>query len=154
MNTEFEVLTDTLRHSSEVAENLEEMASLLRRRGIAHDRSKLTAFEFDAFVSTRPKFKLANWNTPEYKECTDAIRPAINAHYAANSHHVEHYANGVNDMTLMDICEMLADWQAAGRRSPNGKSLPETLDAAFEKYGIDSQLGAIIKNTISILGWR
>jgi len=175
MDTQTEVLCDTILHISEVRQALEIFESLLRQRGLAHDRTKLEAFEFDAFVKTRPEFKKANYGTPEYEACTEAIKPAIDHHYANNRHHTAHrrfvcngcfteydtepdrcdrcgYSQfqeetGIEAMTLVDLLEMLADWAAASRRSPDVE-LEDTLDDAFARYGINPQLARIIRNTI------
>ena len=152
MNNEFDFLCETILHVSEVSENIETIASELRKRGIAHDRTKFQSLEFDAFVSTRDKFKKANYGTPEYQECVDIVKPAVDHHHANNKHHTGFHANGINDMTLVDIVEMIADWKAAERRSPD-KKLVDTLDYAFSKYGIGVQLGRILKNTMLGLGW-
>jgi len=152
MNMEFDFLCDTVLHIGEVAENLEEVASELKKRGLAHDRTKLQQLEFDGFVSTREKFKKANYGTPEYKECVELTRPAVNHHYENNRHHTGFHKNGLNDMTLIDIIEMIADWKAAARRSPD-KTLKDTLDYAFKKYGFDAQMQTIVNNTLKQLGW-
>lgn len=152
MDTSFEVLTDIIQHISEVAENLAEMRHDLERRGIAHDRSKLGEFEFDAFITTRPKFKKANYGSKEYQECVDAIKPAIDHHYEVNRHHTGFHASGFSDMNLLDILEMLADWRAASRRSPD-LSFADSLPKAFEKYGIPENMQRHIVKTLEYLGW-
>lgn len=55
-------------------------------------------------------------------------------------------------MSLIDLAEMIADWKASERRSPD-KKLADTLDYAFNKYGIGEQLGCVLKNTLMSLGW-
>lgn len=152
MNMEFDFLCDTVLHISEVNENLEEIISELKKRGLSHDRTKLQQLEFDGFVSTREKFKKANYGSPEYKECIELTKPAVEHHYKNNRHHTGFHKNGINDMTLIDIIEMIADWKAAARRSPD-KTLQDTLDYAFKKYKIDSQLAVVITNTLVQLKW-
>ncbi len=152
MNTELDFLCETILHVSEVSENMEVIASELRKRGIAHDRTKFQSLEFDAFVSTREQFKKANYGTPEYQACVDAVKPAVDHHHQNNQHHTGFHPNGVSDMSLIDLAEMVADWKAAERRSPD-KKLVDTLDYAFNKYGIGEQLGRILKNTLMSFGW-
>lgn len=152
MNIEFEVLCDTVLHVGEVKENLEIICSELRQRGDAHDRTKFEAFEFDAFVSTRPKFKEANYGSPEYQECVDAIKPAIDHHYANNRHHTAFHKDGINGMSLIDVIEMVCDWKAAARRSPN-QTFEQSLSIAFKKYKIEPQLQKILENTFKDLMW-
>ena len=152
MDTKLEVLADTIRHVSEVAENLAEMRHDLEKRGIAHDRSKFEAVEFDAFVETRPAFKKANFGTPEYQKCTEATEEAVNHHYANNRHHTDYHSGGFADMNLLDILEMLADWRAASRRSPD-LSFEESLPRAFERYKIPGNMQKHIVNTLKYLRW-
>jgi len=152
MNMEFDFLTDTILHISEVQENLEIIAGELRQRGFAHDRTKLQQLEFDGFVSTREKFKKANYGSPEYQECVELTKPAVEHHYANNRHHTGYHKNGINDMTFIDIIEMIADWRAAARRSPD-KTLQDTLNYAFKKYKIEPQLQGIFLNTLKGLKW-
>ena len=63
MDNKSDFLCDVLLHISEVKENLEVVSSELKKRGLAHDRTKLQELEFDAFVSTREKFKKANYGS-------------------------------------------------------------------------------------------
>ncbi len=152
MNAEFEVLNDTIMHISEVRENIAHIKSELDQRGIKHDRSKFTAIEFDAFVKTRPKFKTVNYGSKEYQECVDEIKPAIDHHHSNNRHHVDFYENGFSDMNLIDILEMLADWKAASRRSPN-LEFKDSLPIAFEKYSIPENMQKHIISTLKYLKW-
>lgn len=147
MNNENDFLTDTILHIKEVQSNLEIFSYELRKRGVEHDMTKLQEPEFTAFVSTRDRFKKANYGTPEYQELVEEIKPAVNHHYENNRHHTGFHENGINDMNFIDILEMIADWKAAERRSPD-KSLEDTLDYAFKKYQIDDQLKKIFINTM------
>ena len=152
MQVEFEVLNDIIAHISEVAENLSQMVGDLEQRAKAHDRSKFEPLEFDAFVQTRPKFRVANYGTPEYQECVDAIKPAIDHHYQVNCHHTGFYSGGFADMNLLDIIEMLADWRAASRRSPD-LTFKDSLPRAYKKYGIPDNMQRHIEQTLDYLGW-
>lgn len=152
MKVEFEVLTDVLMHIYEVAENLAQIRHDLELRGMAHDRTKLDDPEFSAFVQTRPKFKKADYGSQEYQKCVEIIRPAINHHYQNNRHHTAYHANGFDDMNLIDILEMLADWKAANRRNPN-LSFVESLPIAFQKYHIPENMQKHIIATLKYLKW-
>ncbi len=152
MNNEFDYLCDTMLHIGEVQENLEVFCGELRRRGLSHDRTKLQELEFDAFVSTCDRFKKVNYGTPEYQALVDEIKPAVDHHYQSNRHHTAYHENGINGMSLIDVLEMVADWRAAARRSPD-KTLKDSLDYAFKKYQIEPQMQQIILNTLNELGW-
>ena len=147
MELAFDYLTDTLVHQREVGAWLELIAGELRRRAFLHDNSKLLEPEFSIFVSTREDFKKVNYGTPEYNDLVQRAKPAVDHHYSNNRHHTAYWQNGINDMTLMDVIEMVCDWLSAEKRSPD-KTLEDTLDFAFKKYKIDHQLQMIIRNTI------
>lgn len=66
-------------------------------------------------------------------------KPTIAHHYAANDHHPEHWPNGVNDMSLLSILEMLCDWKAASERTKQG-SIQQSLPINKERFGISDQL--------------
>jgi len=152
LTNEFDFICDTLLHISEVQENLERIATELRQRGLAHDRTKLQELEFDAFVSTRDRFKKTNYGTPEYQVLIDEVKPAVDHHYQNNRHHTGFHETGIGDMNLIDVIEMICDWRAAARRSPD-KAFKDTLDYAYKKYNISEQFGVIILNTLKDLGW-
>ena len=83
----------------------------------------------------------------------DTFRHSLRHHYAHNRHHPEHFADGVNGMTLVDLVEMLADWKAATERtSPHG-DLAESLPINGERYAIAPQLMDILTNTARHFGW-
>ncbi|HDK27810.1 MAG TPA: hypothetical protein ENG48_12085 [Candidatus Atribacteria bacterium] len=152
MNIKLETLIDILLHISKVQENLSQVRAILKARGITHDRTKLLAIEFDAFVKARSKFKEANYGSPEYQECVNMIRPSIDHHHANNRHHTAFHKNGFSDMNLFDILEMLADWEAASRRNPD---LPfaDSLPKAFERYSIPLNVQRHIVATLKYLKW-
>jgi len=152
MNVELDFLCDTIVHVSEVAENLEICASNLRQRGHAHDRTKFQPMEFDAFVSTREKLKRAKFGAPEQQECVDTIRQAVDHHHANNQHHVQYYSDGIKDMSLLDILEMICDWRAATRRNSESR-FKGFLEVAIKKYNISPELEKIIQTTLKELGW-
>lgn len=55
----------------------------------------------------------------------------------------------VNDMNLIDLLEMLADWKAATLNHPESPgNMVRSLDYAVKKYGISPQLATILLNTI------
>lgn len=53
----------------------------------------------------------------------------------------------VNNMTLIDLIEMLCDWKAATERNKNG-NLQQSLEHNAKKYGMSEQLTKIFQNTI------
>jgi hypothetical protein len=72
---------------------------------------------------------------------------ALKHHYRENSHHPEHYENGVDDMDLLDVIEMLCDWMAAVSRMKDG-DIEKSIEINADRFGISEQLKSILINTI------
>jgi hypothetical protein len=67
-------------------------------------------------------------------------------HYAANSHHPEHYKEGIAGMDLFDLVEMFCDWKASAERNPaDGVKLEYNV----RQFDISPQLAAILANTLA-----
>ena len=83
---------DTEEHIALVAVLLDEVRENLDHRARLHDASKLEEPEKSAFDRLKAlSLSGMAYGSPEYKACLDAEKPAIQHHYAANSHHPEHY---------------------------------------------------------------
>src|SRR5690554_941138 len=115
-----EVMRQTLAHKLRVADMLTDCAAELMRRAIHHDDSKFSPAEYDGFAEATPKLRGLTYGTDEYKAALAELKPSLDAHYAANSHHPEHFGAGINGMTLLDLIEMLCDWKAATERHADG----------------------------------
>lgn len=140
---------ETLDHIRKVEENIYKMIHLLLDRARDHDKSKLESPELEVFTAHTHKLKTLVYGSKEYEDNLVAIKPALDHHYAKNRHHAQHHRNGINDMNLIDICEMLADWKASTERNANGNILT-SLEINAKKFGIDAQLLSILRNTLSI----
>lgn len=141
----------TYKHINQVAGYLSLFAIDLLHRGRYHDASKLSGIEkylLDQLETVNTTEGNAPYGSPEYKKRTKILKPMLKLHYARNSHHPEHYENGVMGMNLADIIEMaVADWPAAAAR--NGDPVVG-LTKSCERYGIDNQLKSIIANTYRV----
>lgn len=131
---------------------LEFCAGEIMQRGKIHDASKLENPEKEFFDEMTPKLKVSTYGSDEYKTMLAGMKPALDHHYAANSHHPEHHHAGVDGMTLLDILEMLCDWKAAGERHANG-SMENSLKVNRARFAIGDQLFQILENTATELGW-
>jgi hypothetical protein len=147
---DYDSAADTLRHIHRVNHLLGDFACELIRRGQVHDESKLLSPEKDAFDRETPKLKTLTYGSDEYKASLAALGPALAHHYEHNSHHPEYYPDGVADMDLFDLVEMVLDWKAASERQAGAKI---NLEVSFERFKIDPQLASIIRNTAHRLGW-
>ncbi len=82
---------DTLAHIARVAELLKQCEIELNERGVAHDESKLDEPEKSTFDACTARLKAMAYGSDEYKAALADLKPALDHHYAANSHHPEHF---------------------------------------------------------------
>jgi len=143
---------DTLAHIRKVQARMGVVIHELRSRAELHDASKLEEPEKSGFDVLLFKLATLVYGSDEYRAALEEGKPTIAHHYAVNSHHPEHWPNGVAGMSLLDVIEMLADWKAASERTKQG-SIAQSLPINKERFGIDDQLYAILENTVRELGW-
>lgn len=143
---------DTLLHSQRVGELMIALVKEMLDRSHCHDRSKTQSPEVEYFDEWTPKLKGLTYGSDEYRAALAAMRPALDHHYAVQRHHPEHGAHGVNDMTLVDLVEMLADWKAATERHSDG-ALGKSLLINQERFAMSEQLVRILENTAIEFGW-
>jgi hypothetical protein len=143
---------DTLDHISKVQVRIAEFQAALDERAAVHDRSKLKEPEKSGFDVLSAKLAAIQYGTDEYREALKEGQPTIDHHYMVNSHHPEHWPNGIRGMSLLDLVEMFCDWKAAGERTKQG-SMEQSLRVNFDRFSIDSQLAAIFENTRRELDW-
>ena len=144
---------DTLLHIKRVSQLMTEAASELIKRANAHDISKLSSPEKELFDEFTPKLKNCTYGSDEYKGFLKGLKVALDNHYKENSHHPEHYAEGVNGMNLFDIVEMFFDWKAAGERHADG-NIYDSISINKGRFAISDQLTGIFENTADFLGYE
>jgi len=147
---ERETLTKTLDHIERVGHLLGHVVADLHRRAVVHDRSKLEEPELSRFAEVTHKLSGVTYGSDEYQALLDDLRPALDHHYAQNAHHPEHHENGVDDMTLMDLMEMLVDWKAASERHDDG-DISASIAHNQERFALSDQLARILQNTADAL---
>ncbi len=143
---------DTQDHINKVQVRIAELQAALDERASLHDRSKLQEPEKSGYDKLTVALKDVVYGTDEYRAALSEAKPVIDHHYAANSHHPEHYENGIAGMSLLDVVEMLCDWKAASERTKQG-SIATSLVHNKQRWGISDQLYAILENTVKELGW-
>lgn len=145
--TTYDSASDTLRHIRRVQQLLGIMARSLMLRGEVHDESKLGPEEKPLFDEMTPLLKSLTYGSDEYKASLEKLGVALKHHYANNSHHPEHYENGVAGMSLLDVVEMFCDWKAASERTKDG-DFTKSIEIGVERFKIEPQLASILRNTI------
>lgn len=139
-------LVDLIDHKRRVGLYLQRVANALFGRAVVHDNSKFSPEEYEPYDKAFPEFKKYAFGSEEINAVYESIRPALEHHLRYNRHHPEYHENGINDMNLLDIIEMVCDWLAASSRSKTG--IEKGLEINKERFKIDDQLYCIIKNTV------
>ena len=145
-----ECRVETQKHIEKVRKYIRFFTDKLTSRGVNHDVAKLESPEVELFAEYTPKLATTEYNSEEYKQCLAGLKPALDHHYATYRHHPEHFANGVNDMNLIDLVEMLADWKAASERQHNGNLLT-SIEVNANRFKMTDQLKQILLNTAKTL---
>ena len=145
-----ECQVETQKHIETVRKYIRFMIDKIEQRGVKHDSSKLETPEVELFAEYTPQLAELHYGSDEYKQSLECLKPALDHHYASNRHHPEHFVNGINDMTLIDIVEMFCDWKASTLRMNDGNLL-KSIETNAERFNMDGQLKQILVNTARML---
>ncbi len=141
---------DTFRHIQEVQKQLNLIVKNLIDRGEKHDQSKLISPEVEIFDEFTPKLKDSEYGSDEYKNFLKDMTVGLEHHYKENMHHPEHWKNGIKDMSLIDLIEMLSDWISAVKRHSTG-NIYKSIEINQKRFGYSDELKQILVNTVKEL---
>lgn len=153
---------DTWIHKYLVNKLLLDIIRDLQTRALEHDNSKLTnPVEVDGYGRVGPLLTISQSGSPEFEAHKKEMQPAIDAHMQSlgardgtcdceNRHHVESHANGLQDMNLIDLLEMLADWKAAGARQESS-SIEKSIEMMCKRYNASEEMVRLLRNTAEYL---
>ena len=142
--------TKTIEHIINVRKYMSFTRDELIDRSVKHDQSKLESPEKEIFDEYTPKLSQVTYGSDEYKGYLKEMKIALDHHYLANRHHPEHFENGVNDMNLIDLIEMLCDWKAATLRHDDG-DIYKSIEINKKRFDISNELTDILYNTVKLL---
>lgn len=134
-------------HISGVRDRCLKLAEELYRRGMEHDLSKRSPEEFEPMAQNFAALRQTEYGSDAYNRARSLIQPAVDLHYSRNTHHPEHYQDGIKGMCLLDIIEMICDWAEASKGSLNG-SMAKSMEVNKKRFGISEQLFAVMENTV------
>lgn len=140
---------ETRKHIANVVKFVNIIVRHLQKRACEHDASKMDTPELELFTEYTDKLSSCTYGSEEYKKFLEALKPALDHHYAKNRHHPEHYKSGIDDMTLVDLVEMFCDWRAACERHNDGNIL-KSIDINTKRFNISPQLASIFKKTAEL----
>lgn len=141
---------ETQKHIENVRKYIRVFTDKLTTRGVVHDATKLESPEAELFAEHTDQLNSITYGSDEYKAQLEALKPALAHHYATYRHHPEHFPNGVNDMNLVDLVEMIADWKASTLRHQDGNLL-KSIEINAERFHMSDQLKQILINTARML---
>ena len=144
-----ECQVETQKHIELVRKFIRLFTDKLTTRGVDHDRLKLKSPEVEIFTEFTPKLANTTYGSDEYKEFLEQMKPALEHHYANYRHHPEHFVDGVNDMNLIDLVEMICDWKASTLRHNDGNLL-KSIEINTQRFGMSEQLTQILINTAKL----
>ena len=145
-----ECRVQTQAHIEKVRKYIRFFTDRLTTRGENHDASKLGEEELPYFAEHTDRLNEIEYGSDEYKAELEALKPALDHHYAVNRHHPQHFPDGINGMTLIDLIEMIADWKASTERQKAGNLL-KSIEINAKRFGISNQLTQILINTAKIM---
>lgn len=137
----------TITHKFWVAYYIFEIIIELLKRAFLHDLSKFSPNERTAFFQVIHKLKKLTYGSPEYQECLENIKPALDHHYKTNPHHPEHHVDGIEGFSLIDLIEMYCDWRAAVRRHDNG-DIYRSIKVNKDRFKMSDQICSVLRNTL------
>lgn len=144
-----ECQVETIKHIEKVRYFISFVMEELRLRAVNHDGSKLESPEVETFAEFTPKLAGSTYGSDEYREFLKGMDEALQHHYECNRHHPEHFENGINDMNLVDIVEMICDWKAASMRHNDG-NIYKSIEINAKRFGYGKQLEHILLNTAKL----
>lgn len=140
---------DTVEHINQVRKCLNRVIVELEERGRVHDKSKLESPEIEIFTEYTPKLASSTYGSDEYHDNLKGMQQALNHHYENNSHHPEHYEDGIRGMDLLDVIEMFCDWKAATLRHNDG-DINKSIEINKKRFGYSDDLEQIFKNSVKL----
>lgn len=142
---------DTERHIEEVRALIFSVIGELQDRAHDHDHSKLEEPQKAVFDRVTGQLAELTYGSEGYRAALADMKPALDDHYAKESHHPEHHPGGIGDMSLIDLVEMLCDWIAAGRRHADGGDPHRSIDLNAERFGYGEELRALLHNSVAAI---
>lgn len=144
-----ECQVETQKHIELVRKFIRLFTDKLTTRGVDHDRLKLKSPEVEIFTEYTPKLASSTYGSEEYSNFLKEMKPALEHHYANYRHHPEHFVDGINDMNLIDLVEMICDWKASTLRHNDGNLL-KSIEINAKRFGMSDQLAQILVNTAKL----
>jgi len=143
---------ETRKHILEVNYFISQCIVSLLSRANNHDATKLGPDEAPYFDEHTPKLENTTYGSDEYNKILEDLKPALEHHYKFNDHHPEHHSGGLQDMSLLEVVEMLCDWKAATLRHPDG-DIRKSIELNQSRFGYSDEFKGLLLNTVNQMNW-
>lgn len=137
MDEAVKTLVTILKHQGLVRAHMGKLAQNLGNHALGHDLSKLGLDEFGGFVAVNRTAREHPYSSEEYKASLKG-NAVIDLHFSRNRHHPEFHENGVADMGLLDIIEMVCDWKAASE-TYGMTSFQDAMQTQVKRFGLTAE---------------
>lgn len=139
-------IQDVNSHRLSVQRKIYFLISKLEERAFAHDLSKLQSPEISWLIEMdkEPRYK---YGSDEYFEKMKRWQKFFDHHYKMNRHHPDHFWNGVNGMSLVDLIEYLCDIISYFDELHVQEAI-DTIDKQKDRFRLSEQLADVLKNTL------
>ena len=132
-------------HIKRVQEKIGILIKDLQERLKNHDRSKL---EKELYLWEKLDLEERYpYGSKEYFEKMKRNKEVFQMHYANNRHHPEHFKNGIEDMNLIDIIEMLCDWLSYKEGNLSYHEAQEIIYNQAKRFGFGDEIINLMINT-------
>lgn len=123
------------------------LADKIRERAEKHDDSKLEYPELGWLVNMDKEGHVP-YGSDEYFEKQERWKCFFDHHYANNTHHPDHNGiEGVRDMTIVDLIEMMCDMISYLDEFPQEKAF-EVVNEQAKRFGLSEELERILIKTL------
>ena len=140
-------INSILNHKKKVKDRMLFLAKEIIKRAEEHDNSKLKAPEINWLIEMDKEPKV-EYGTPEYFEKMKRWDKFFKHHYKNNSHHPDHYVQGVYGMTIVDLVEMMCD-VVSYIEELHVCQTSKIIKEQKERFDIDEGIAQILINTLN-----
>ena len=141
-------LSNNKTHVYDFQEAINTICKALTTRAKTHDASKLKEPELTQYTEAAEKLEKFKPGSSDYLKIRDKYAIILSKHFTKNSHHPEHFKNGFNDMSILDLVDVLVDWKLDCGDGDWNKFVDDRRDY----YGMSDQVVQIFKNSKDVLG--
>jgi len=144
----YDSTVDALEHKKIVEKTMKVIIEDLVYRASIHDNSKLESPEREGYDSLIPELRKAKYGSEKYNQIRkDMMDRCLSHHYEVNRHHPEHFENGIEEFTLVDLVEYFVDTYSASTKSDTPYSEGVKINA--KKHNLPDVLVKIFENTVT-----